>query len=65
MITGAIVIVLLISLWCCAGNGEWGSVAVAGVLIFLVLGLASAGRKCDRAFNNVVNEWAERDRRKK
>ena len=60
MITMAIVFLLGLSAYVCADEGEWGAVAVAVVLILLALGLCSAGRKCDRAFNNFVDHWSRR-----
>lgn len=59
MITGAIVIVLIIAVVCCASNGEWGSVAVGVVLMLILLGLGAAGREDARAHNNFVRYWSE------
>lgn len=65
MITGILVAVFLIAMYCSAGNGEWGSVAVGAVIVVVLLMLGSAGRKCNRAYGNFVDYWAdEYDRRK-
>ena len=59
MITGTIAVIFLIAMIVAGGNGEWGSVAVGAVIVVLLLALGSEGRKCDRAFNNVVDYWAD------
>lgn len=59
MITGAIVFVFLIAMYCAGSNGEWGSVAVGAVIVILALALGSAGRKCNRAYGNFVDHWSE------
>ena len=66
MITGILAGLFLIAIYCSAGNGEWGSVAVGAVVVVLLLALGSAGRKCNRAYGNFVDYWAdsERDRRR-
>ena len=60
MITMAVVIVLGIASYVAAENGEWGAVAVGAVLILLLLGIRSQGRKSDRAYVNFVDHWQER-----
>ena len=65
MITGAIVCVFLIAMYCAGCNGEWGSVAVGAVIVILLLALRSAGRSVNRAYGNFVDYWADDDRRRK
>ena len=57
MITAAILFVLGVAAYAAAGNGEWGSVAVAVVLGVLVLMLCSASRRDTRAYWNWVDYW--------
>lgn len=65
MITGILAGLFLISIYCSAGNGEWGSAAVGVVIVVLLLMLGSAGRSVNRAYGNFVDYWAdEHDRRK-
>lgn len=59
MITGAISVVLLIAMFAAGSNGEWGSVAIGAVIVFLLLALGSESRKSDRAYNNWTDYWAE------
>ena len=59
MITGILAVVFLIAMIAAGGDGEWGAVAVGAVIVVVLLMLGSAGRKCDRAYNNVVDYWAE------
>ena len=55
----AILCVLLgIAMFAAAGNGEWGSVAVGAVIVLLLIGMACGSRKCDRAYRNCVDYWA-------
>ena len=65
MITGILAGLFLIAIYCSAGNGEWGSAAVGVVIVVLLLMLGSAGRKCNRAYGNFVDYWADEDRRRK
>ena len=65
MITGILTALFLMAMYCSAGNGEWGSVAVGAVVVVLLLALGSAGRSVNRAYGNFVDYWAdEYDRRK-
>ena len=66
MITGFIVFVFVVAMIAAGDNGEWGSVAVGAVIVILLIALASAGGKVDRAYGNFVDHWADddRDRRK-
>ena len=59
MITGIIAVVFLISAVVCAENGEWGPLAVAVVIAVLMFALGCSSRKCDRAYNNYVDHWAD------
>lgn len=59
MITGILAGLFLIAIYCSAGNGEWGSVAVGAVIVVVLLMLGSAGRKCNRAYGNFVDYWSE------
>ena len=59
MITGILAAVVGIAVFCCAGDGEWGSVAVGAVLIVILLCLGSASREGDRAYNNFVDYWSK------
>lgn len=67
MITGILAGLFLIAMYCSAGNGEWGSVAVGAVIVVVLLMLGSAGRKCDRAYGNFIDYWSEggQDRKRK
>lgn len=64
MFTGILICLFLIAIYCSAGNGEWGSVAVGAVIVILLLCLKSAGGKVNRAYGNFVDYWADKDRRK-
>lgn len=59
MITGILSVVIGIAMFAAAGNGEWGSVAIGAVIVVLLLGLGSASRESDRAYNNWVDYWAK------
>ena len=65
MITGFIVFVFVVAMIAAGDNGEWGSVAVGAVIVILLIALASAGGKVDRAYGNFVDHWANEDRRKR
>lgn len=58
MITGLIAVLFLISMFASAGNGEWGSVAVGAVIVIVLLAIGASSRESDRAYNNVVDYWA-------
>lgn len=62
MITGAISLVILIGVIAAANNGEWGSVAIGAIIILLLLAIGAGSRKCDRAFNNMVDYWDKQGR---
>ena len=51
-------IIIGIAMFAAAGNGEWGSVAVGAVIVVVLLCMGGESRKCDRAFNNHVDYWA-------
>ena len=60
MITGLICVILFIAMYCAGSNGEWGSVAVGVVLVLLLIGLCSTGKKADRAYGNFIDHWEKR-----
>ena len=59
MITGIIAALFLMAMYCSAGNGEWGSVAVGAVVVVVVLALGSAVRTGARAYSNFVDYWSK------
>lgn len=59
MITGILVGLFLIAMYCASGNGEWGSVAVGAVIVVLLIALSSAGRGNARAYNNFRDYWRD------
>ena len=59
MITGAIVCVFLIAMYCAGCNGEWGSVAVGAVIVVLLLALKSACVSNVKAYGNFVDYWSK------
>lgn len=59
MITGAIALVFVIAMIACAGNGEWGSVAVGAVIVILLLAIGGAARDGSKAYTNMVDYWAK------
>ena len=59
MITGILAAVFLIAMIAAANNGEWGSVAVGGVIVVVLLMLGSAGRTTTKAYGNFVDYWAK------
>lgn len=67
MITGMIAFVVAIAMIAACSNGEWGTVAIGAVIVLVVLLAGCASREQDRAYNNIVDYWAnggpERERR--
>ena len=60
MITGIIAFVILIAVLPPAiENGEGWVVVVAIVAALFFLSIGSASRKCDKAYNNMVDYWAK------
>lgn len=59
MITGILVGLFLIAMYCAGCNGEWGSVAVGAVIVVLLIALSSAGRGNARAYNNFRDYWRD------
>lgn len=60
MITGIIAFVILIAVLPPAiENGEGWVVVAAIVIALLFLAFGAASRKCDRAYNNMVDYWAK------
>ena len=59
MLTGILICLFLIAIYCSAGNGEWGSVAIGAVIVVLLLALSSAGRGNARAYNNFIDYWKD------
>ena len=60
MLTAIVVGVFVIAMIAAANNGEWGSVAVGVVIVLLLIGLCSSGKKVDRAHNNFIDYWSRK-----
>lgn len=64
MITGTIAVVFIIAMIAAGNNGEWGSVAIGAVIVVLLLALGATSRSQDRAYNNFVDHWANKGRKR-
>ena len=64
MITGAVIFVIVIAMIASGSNGEWGSVAVGAVLVFVAVVMARGWHEDDRAYGNFMEYWANRDVKK-
>ena len=59
MITGIVVFLFVIAAIASANNGEWGPLAVCGVIIVLVLFCKVLSLRDDRAYNNFMDYWSK------
>ena len=58
-------VVLMIAMVVAGEKGEWGSVAVGAVIVVLLLSMACAGGKVNRAYGNFVDYWDGGSRRRR
>ena len=60
MITMIAIFLFGIVMYASAGDGEWGTFAIAALLIVGAIVFCSVGRKCDRAYGNFIDHWGKR-----